>query len=132
MLAAGAISNASSVVSPTLQSLWRLGDEKQDRPDRVRIGLARTYRAPTLNNLIARPTLSAAYPVSGTNSPVSPDRIGNADLRPEIAWGLDGALEHYLPQGGILSASVFHRSIADLMRTSTGLQTVSWSSFQRG
>jgi iron complex outermembrane receptor protein len=123
--------NTSSVVSPLLQSLWRLGDEQRDHPDQLRLALARTYRAPTLNNLVARPTLSAAYPASGPNSPISPDKIGNPQLRPEIAWGLDAAVEHYLDQGGILSASAFDRRIENLMRTSTKLETVSWSPYQR-
>jgi iron complex outermembrane receptor protein len=123
--------NTSSVVSPLLQSLWRLGDEQGDHPDQLRLALARTYRAPTLNNLVARPTLSAAYPASGPNSPISPDKIGNPQLRPEIAWGLDAAVEHYLDQGGILSASAFDRRIENLMRTSTKLETVSWSPYQR-
>jgi iron complex outermembrane receptor protein len=123
--------NTSSVVSPLLQSLWKLGSEERDHPDQLRLALARTYRAPTLGNLIARPTLSTAYPVSGPNSPISPDKIGNPQLRPEIAWGLDAAWEHYLDQGGILSASAFDRRIEDLMRTSTQLEAVSYSPVQR-
>jgi iron complex outermembrane receptor protein len=125
------VRNSSSVLSPLLQSLWRLGDEQRDHPDQIRLALARTYRAPTLNNLIARPTLSPAYPVSESNSPISPDKVGNRQLRPELAWGLDVALEHYLNQGGILSASAFYRRIDDLMRSSTALESVSWSAFQR-
>lgn len=126
------IRNESSVVSPILQSLWRLRNE-QDSPqqDDVRLALARTYRAPTLNNLVARPTLSTLYPASGPNTPTSPDQVGNPELRPELAWGLDAAYEHYLAEGGILSASAFHRSIEDLMRSSTTLETVSWSPYQR-
>ena len=123
--------NTESVLSPILQSLWRLGDAQRDHPDEIRLALARTYRAPTLNNLIARPTLSTAYPVSEANTPISPDKIGNPQLRPELAWGLDAALEHYLDQGGILSASAFYRRIDDLMRSSTQLETVSWSPYQR-
>jgi iron complex outermembrane receptor protein len=125
------VHDESGVWSPILQSLWKLGDPAQDRPDQIRLALARTYRAPTLNNLAARPTLSKLYPVSGPNSLASPDQIGNPQLRPEVAWGLDAAFERYLSQGGILSASAFHRSIENLMRTSTSLQTVSWSTFQR-
>lgn len=125
------VDNGSSVWSPMLQSLWKLGDEKQERPTQVRLSLARTYRAPNLNNLVARPTLSTLYPVSGSNAPNSPDQVGNPQLRPEIAWGLDVALEQYLPQGGILSASAFHRSIEDLMRSSIQLEPVPWSSFPR-
>jgi iron complex outermembrane receptor protein len=126
-----AVRNQSSVWSPILQSLWKLGDVAQDRPDQVRLALARTYRAPSLNNLVARPTLSKLYPVSGPNAINSPDLIGNPQLRPEVAWGLDAALERYLAQGGIVSASAFHRSIENLMRTSTSLQSVSWSGYPR-
>ncbi len=48
-----------------------------------------------------------------------------------MAWGLDLALEHDLTQGGILSASAFHRRIENLMRASTNLETVSWSPVPR-
>ena len=125
------VHNESGVWSPILQSLWKLGDEQAERPDEIRLALSRTYRAPTLNNLVARPTLSKLYPVSGPNTLASPDQIGNPNLRPEVAWGLDAALERYLNQGGIISVSAFHRSIENLMRTSTSLQTVSWSAFER-
>jgi iron complex outermembrane receptor protein len=125
------VHNESGVWSPILQSLWKLGDPLQDRPDQLRLALARTYRAPSLNNLVARPTLSRLYPVSGPNTVASPDQVGNPELSPEVAWGLDAAYEHYLPQGGILSASVFHRSIENLMRSSISLETVPWSDYQR-
>jgi outer membrane receptor for ferrienterochelin and colicins len=122
------VSNTSSVWSPLLHTVYRFSEENRDQ---VRLSLTRSYRAPTLANLIARPTLSTLYPADGTNSPTSPDKVGNPELRPELAWGLDAAFEHYLDQGGILSASVFHRSIDDLIRSSTSLQTVSWSPAQR-
>jgi outer membrane receptor for ferrienterochelin and colicins len=125
------VHNESGVWSPILQSLWRLGDPAEERPDQIRVALARTYRAPSLNNLVARPTLSKLYPVDGPNSLASPDQVGNPELRPEVAWGLDAALERYLSEGGVLSASAFHRSIENLMRTTTNLETVSWSPYQR-
>jgi outer membrane receptor for ferrienterochelin and colicins len=124
--------NVSSVLSPILQSLWRLGDEeKEERQDQVRLSLARTYRAPSLNNLVARPSVSTLYPVSGPNAPTSPDSVGNPQLKPELAWGFDAAYERYLGQGGILSASAFHRSIENLMRSSTNLENVSYSPVAR-
>lgn len=125
------VHNESGVWSPILQSLWKLGDESLDRPDEFRLALARTYRAPSLNNLVARPTLSKLYPVSGPNTLASPDQVGNPELHPEVAWGLDAAFERYLTQGGIISASAFHRSIENLMRTSTSLENVSWSAYPR-
>jgi iron complex outermembrane receptor protein len=122
------IDNTSGVWSPLLHSLWRLSEEDRDQ---IRLSLTRSYRSPTLNNLVARPILSPLYPVSGANSLTSPDRIGNPELKPELAWGLDAAFEHYLGEGGIVSASAFDRSIDDLMRSSTRLEAVNWSPVPR-
>lgn len=98
--------NRSSVLSPILQSLWKVPDTKDDQ---VRISLSRTYKAPTTRDLSPR-----RYVGSLTNSQTSPDTEGNPDLRPEIAWGLDAAYEHYLGEAGMLSASVFERKIHDV------------------
>jgi outer membrane receptor for ferrienterochelin and colicins len=125
---ANSIRNTSGVLSPLLHSLWRLSEEDRDQ---IRLSLTRSYRSPTLNNLVARPILSTVYPVTGPNTPASPDRIGNPGLRPELAWGLDAAFEHYLSEGGVLAVSAFARNIDDLMRSSTSLESVSWSPVQR-
>jgi iron complex outermembrane receptor protein len=58
------------------------------------------------------------------NAATSPDRAGNPALRPELATGLDVALERYLPGGGLFSAGVFHREISDLVRNETRLETL--------
>lgn len=116
--------NQSSVLSPLFHSIWRFSQESKDQ---VRLGLTRSYRAPTLANLVAVPTLSSNYPASGSNTATSPDSVGNPDLKPELAWGLDLAYEHYFSAGGLLGASVFRRNIDDLIRNVTSLQTVSWS-----
>jgi iron complex outermembrane receptor protein len=49
---------------------------------------------------------------------------GNPNLKPEIATGLDIAIERYLPQGGVLSASVFHRRVQNLIRNVTSYEPV--------
>lgn len=122
------VRNQSSVVSPLFHSVWRFDAESKDQ---VRLALTRSYRAPTLSNLTAVPTLAANYPVSGSNTATSADSIGNPNLRPELAWGLDLAYEHYLANGGLLSISLFHRNIDDLIRNVTSQQTVNWSSQPR-
>jgi outer membrane receptor for ferrienterochelin and colicins len=103
--------------------------------DQLRISLTRSYKAPTLQNLVARPVLSSRYPASGanatTNRATSPDRAGNPELRPELASGIDIAIERYLPQGGVLSANVFHRRLKDYIRNTTALEDVSWSPLPR-
>ncbi|GGC72284.1 TonB-dependent receptor plug domain-containing protein [Undibacterium terreum] len=112
-----AVSNRSAVWSPLLQTLWKLPDSKNDQ---VRFGLTRTYKAPSTGNLIPRRYLS------NNNSAVSPDSQGNPNLRPELAWGLDAAYEHYLPDGGLLSASVFYRRIDDITRQQLSFTNGSW------
>lgn len=120
--------NRSSVFSPLLHAVYK---PKPDGRDQFRISLTRSYRSPNLNDLIARPSISPRFPVSGPNTPTSADRAGNPSLRPELATGIDLAAERYLASGGMLSASLFVRRIEDLMRTLTALETVSWSGVPR-
>ncbi|NUZ06524.1 TonB-dependent receptor [Schlegelella sp. ID0723] len=120
--------NRSSVWSPLLHALWKPDPKSRDQ---VRISLTRSYRSPGLADLIARPVPNARYPIDGRNTATQPDRAGNPELRPELATGVDVALERYLDGGGVLSASVFQRWIRDFMRSQTTLETVPWSSQPR-
>ncbi|MGQ5523354.1 TonB-dependent receptor plug domain-containing protein [Chitinimonas sp. PSY-7] len=101
------VSNRSSVWSPTLHGVWRIPDSKNDQ---VRASLTCSYRAPRTADLIARSYRSL------DNTEIQPDRVGNPDLKPELAWGLELAYEHYLSQTGLLSANLFTRQITDLVR----------------
>jgi len=121
-------SNSSSVWTPLLHAVWK--PEPNSR-DQVRLSLTRSYRSPTLQSLIARPSLNTRYPAPGGNTPTQPDRAGNPNLRPELATGLDVAVERYLPGGGLLSANVFRRNIRDYMRSQTTLETVPWANEPR-
>jgi iron complex outermembrane receptor protein len=112
--------NRSSVWTPLVHAVWK--PEPKSR-DQVRMSLTRSYRSPTLQNLLGRYNVSSRDPV-GTNQPTSPDRAGNPDLRPELATGIDVAVERYLPNGGMFSANIFYRRIRDLMRTLTELEDV--------
>lgn len=116
----GLKSNNSSVWTPLLHALWKPDPAKRDQ---VRMSLTRSYKTPTLYNLVARPV-----PSREANSPTRPDRVGNPDLRPEMATGIDVAFERYLPGGGVLSANVFHRQISDLIRYTVAQQSSpSWA-----
>lgn len=126
--ASGSASNDSSVASPLFHSVWRFTEESKDQ---IRLGLTRSYKSPTLGQLVPRPTLSSTYPTSVQNTVDKPDSAGNPNLKPELAWGLDLAYEHYLAEGGILSASLFQRNIDNLIRNVTSLQNVGWSPTQR-
>ena len=111
----GLKSNTSSVWTPLLHALWKPDPAKRDQ---VRMSLTRSYRTPTLHNLMARPVSSGEL----VSRPTRPDRIGNPDLRPELATGIDVAFERYLTGGGVLSANVFRREITDLIRYTVSLQ----------
>ncbi len=116
--------NRSSVWTPLLHAVWKPAPASRDQ---LRFSLTRSYRSPTLQNLIGRPSINTRYPAPGSNTPTQPDRAGNPDLKPELATGLDIAAERYLAGGGLLSASVFHRQIKNYLRSRTALEEVAWS-----
>jgi iron complex outermembrane receptor protein len=120
--------NRSSVATPLLHAVWKPDPKGRDQ---VRLSLTRSYKSPDLGNLMARPSINTRYPAAGANTPTAPDRAGNPDLRPEMALGVDLAVERYLEAGGVLSANLFSRRIRDLMRSVITLETVSWSPVQR-
>lgn len=116
----GSIDSNSSVLSPLFQTLYKLGEKKKDQ---VRFGLTRTYKAPGVGDLIPRRF------TSNNNSSTSPDFMGNPNLKPELAWGLDLAFEHYLGEGaGMLSASTYARRIDDITRRRVDLIDNVWVS----
>jgi outer membrane receptor for ferrienterochelin and colicins len=100
--------NQSGVLTPLMHAVWK---PLPDSRDQVRMSLTRSYKTPTLLNLVARTALSRE-----ANSPTRPDRIGNPGLKPELATGIDIAVERYLSEGGVLSANLFRRNISDLIR----------------
>ncbi|MFY7864283.1 MAG: TonB-dependent receptor plug domain-containing protein [Roseateles sp.] len=128
-------SNVSTVVTP----LWHLNYKLDPKGrDLIRASLTRSYKAPDLNALLARPLTNSVKPVFGPdgvtplpNDELNPDRAGNPNLKPELATGLDIAFEKYLSGGGMASVGVFYRSINDLIRNRVALETVDWSSLQR-
>ena len=95
------VNNKSSVLSPILQTLYKLPGSKNDQ---LRLGISRTYKAPDANRLIPRRFFSS------NNSATSPDFTGNPNLKPELAWGLDTGFEHYLTDGGVMSVNFLFAS----------------------
>ncbi len=107
----GDVTNRNSVFTPLLHAMWR---PNPDSRDQVRMSLTRSFKTPTMPTLLAR----RAY-TRDDNTATNPDVSGNPNLKPEIATGLDIAVERYLPQGGVLSASAFHRRVQNLIRNVT-------------
>lgn len=97
----------SSVWSPLMQTLYKLPGTKADQ---VRLALTRTYKSPDVQSLIPHRFLSL------NNSSTEPDFMGNPNLKPELARGIDASYEHFWEGGGMLSASVSSRQIKDFTR----------------
>jgi outer membrane receptor protein involved in Fe transport len=102
-----ALDTSSAVWSPSLQSRYTLANK-----DVLRLALSRTYKAPPLSKLVPR-----RYTIDNNNNPTNPDEQGNPNLRPELAWGLDAAYEHYLGGGALVSVSTYLRRIRDVTQT---------------
>lgn len=111
------VSTRYSVFSPLAQTMWKIPGSNKDQ---VRLGLSRTYRAPTLQDLAP----SRFY--TSVNNEVSGDTTGNPALRPELATGVDLAYEHYVETGGLVSVSATTRSIRDFIRRTTTFDGARW------
>jgi outer membrane receptor for ferrienterochelin and colicins len=111
--------NRSTVWSPLLQTLYKLPDTKGDQ---LRLALTRTYRAPDLQSLIPHRVTEI------NNNQTSPDSIGNPDLKPELALGLDVAWEHYWAEGALVSVGASARNIDNNTREQTGFDGSRWIS----
>lgn len=121
--------NVSSVTSPLAHVTYKFDPKSKDM---VRASLTRSYKAPGLNTMLARPVINGAYTNTNiTNTYLSPDRIGNPGLAPELATGLDIAYENYLSNDGIFSMGLFHRKLSNVVRNLTVLRQVSWANAPR-
>lgn len=123
------VRNTSTVSSPLLHLTYKFDPKGRDM---VRASLTRSYKAPNLGTLLARPTINAQFAnTAAANTALTPDRIGNPALQPELATGLDIAYEKYLANGGLVSVGLFHRQLSGVVRTVTTLRPVSWASVPR-
>jgi outer membrane receptor for ferrienterochelin and colicins len=101
------VRHSSSVLSPVLQLAWKIGGSTANQ---VRLGLSRSYKAPSPTDLMPR-----RY-VANDNTPTTPDTRGNPDLLPEVAWGVDAAYEHYLgSDAGLFSINTSARRIDNVV-----------------
>lgn len=97
----------SSVLSPILQTLYKFPAKDGKQADQLRLAVSRTYKAPELGAIVPQ---RAEWE---NNSATEADYQGNPDLRPELAWGIDAAWEHYWAEGAMVSVSAALRRIDD-------------------
>jgi len=94
-------SNDYSTLLPSAHLRWNLSSN-----DRVSLSLARTVRRPSFNHILPL-LLEEEF---GDN-----DFIGNPQLDPELAWGMDLGFERRLGRRGIVGVNVFYRDVQDLI-----------------
>ena len=100
----------TSVWSPLFQTLYKIPGTKGDQ---LRFALTRTYKAPSADRILPRRWTSP-----DNKNPNAPDLLGNPDLKPELATGIDAAYEHYWAKGAMVSVSASMRRLTDYTRTS--------------
>ena len=106
--------NRSSVWTPLLHAVWKPDPKSRDQ---VRFSLTRSYRSPSLANLIARPSDQHALPVPGPNTRRSPTAPATRTSSPSSRPASTSPSSATSPGGGVLSANVFRRSISNLIRS---------------
>jgi outer membrane receptor for ferrienterochelin and colicins len=113
------VHNRSSVFSPLFQTLYKLPNTKGDQ---LRFALTRTYRATPVQTLLPHRFNSV------NNNQTDPDSIGNPNLKPELALGIDAAWEHYWSEGALFSVSASARNIDNNIRNQTVFDGSRWVS----
>ena len=101
------IRSSSRILSPVIQSLWKL---TQQNTDRLRFGISRTYNSPTESQLVSPRWMAI------NNSIQTPNLKGNPRLRPEVAWSVDGSYEHDGTNGFNFTVRSKYSKIDDLIR----------------
>lgn len=98
-----------AILLPSAHLRWSLTDD-----DRVTASVARTVRRPGFDQ-ISPAVLEEEY---GDN-----DFIGNPNLKPETAWGLDVGYERRLGRQGVAGVNFFYRDVTDLIELAdTGVE----------
>ena len=86
---------------PSVSLRWRLSDT-----DRIIVSAARTVRRPDFNRL---------QPAVLEEEFGDSDFVGNPNLKPESAWGVDIGFERRLGRRGVVGLNAFYRDVADLI-----------------
>ncbi|MCH8617766.1 TonB-dependent receptor [Undibacterium sp. TS12] len=108
--------NVATMASPILQTVWKQSEQTQ-----WRFALNRSFKLPSVANLVPR-----RFRIDNNNTPLNADFQGNPQLRPERAWGLEFAYEHYLSAASLVSANLYWRQIDDVIMEQLSQNNSSW------
>ncbi|MBC3880819.1 TonB-dependent receptor [Undibacterium sp. LX40W] len=110
-------SQISSVLSPIVQTRWKPHKQAEDQ---VRFALTRTFRNPDQQQFMAESFSNFGQDI------YTPVMVGNPKLRPEIAWGLDIAFEHFSENEINYSLSHYLKTVKNLMRDRLFIENKQW------
>ena len=122
-------SSASRVVNGVIEPALRSGGYGDFLPSlhlRWNVASDLVLRA-AYTNTLSRPDfgdITAAETISFTGGARPTLTRGNPDLRPRRSQGLDGSVEYYTDNGGLLSLAVFYKDIEDEIFTLTSIQQI--------
>lgn len=119
--------------SPSLHVLKDFGDDDATR--QLRVSVARSYKAPDLEDLALRPIIHPLAPCTaiacGANTIETLDSAGNPALRPESALGINLAYEYGIGSDSTLTLEVYARRIGGKIGSLITQETVPWSTVPR-
>lgn len=99
--ASNAIEKDYAILLPSASARFQLNDT-----DRLIVSAARTVRRPNFDSL---------SPALLEEEKGDSDFVGNPNLQPETAWGVDVGVERRLGARGVVGLNVFYRDITDLI-----------------
>jgi len=107
-----------------------------NRKRQLRASLARSYRAPFVDELLLRPTINPYVPcpahgLCGANGIDLADSSGNPALRPERALGLNLSYAHGFGRDSEVSIEFYARDIGDKHGEEIALLAVPWANAPR-
>lgn len=102
----------------------------------LRISLARSFQAPSVDQMLLHPWINPFSPCGGdgscaTNDIDDADSAGNPDLRPERALGLNASYTHGLGADSEVVVEFYSRDMRDKIGRELVLENVAWSNVPR-
>lgn len=95
-------------LNPSVHLLHKLTEQTN-----WRASVSRSIRRPKYDDLVP-------FSEQKDGSLDSPDKVGNPNLKPETAWGVETSVEHYFFQKqGVLTANLFYRNLSNLIEKQT-------------
>lgn len=122
-----------SLWAPSAHLAWKLDSEGKRQ---LRFGMARTFKAPYLDELTTRPTINPIHPCASrtgcaANTVEYADRAGNPALKPERSLGVNVSYEHSVGDDSLVSIETYARQLDDVMGEDVRLESVPWSQVPR-